>query len=324
MGWRRINNINAIAEQQNPNSGGLAASQAISRILNLPIDYYVRIDFAGFVKIIDDLGGIKVYVDNTLDDYEYPIMGNEEAPYSERYEYLHIDQGWQKMDGQLALKYARSRHAAGIAGSGFARAQRQQRILGAVKDKVISLHILFKPTLISSIINNIEENFSTNIKIWEMVKFWDMLKDVKSENIIAKVLDNSASGLLIDTMTSDGAYVLLPRNGDFAEIQYLINNIFQAAPAGEKVKVNQEKAAVEIRNATWINGLANKVALDLEKYGFNIVRVGNSSQKDFQKSVIYDLTYGAKLESLTVLKNITNANVSLGLPQWLEQDLAKE
>lgn len=324
LGWRKINNINAIAEQQSAGSGGLAACQALSRIFDLPIDYYVRVDFAGFVKIIDDLGGIKVLVDNTLDDYEYPIMGNEDAPYSERYEHLHIDSGWQKMDGQLALKYARSRHAAGIEGSDFARARRQQKIIQAVKDKVMSMHILFKPTLISSIISNIEENFSTNIKIWEMVKFWDMLKDVNSENITTKVLDNSASGLLVDTITSDGAYVLSPRHGDFTEIQYLIKNIFEVAPVGEKVKVNQEKAAVEIRNATWINGLATKVALDLEKYGFKVVRVGNSSQKDFQKSVIYDLTYGSKLESLTVLKNITSANVSLGLPQWLEQELAQE
>ena len=63
---------------------------------------------------------------------------------------------------------------------------------------------------------------------------------------------------------------------------------------------------------------------DLEKYGFDIIRVGNTSQQNFEKSVIYDLTYGGKIQALTILKNKTNANVALGMPQWLIDDLAKE
>jgi len=62
----------------------------------------------------------------------------------------------------------------------------------------------------------------------------------------------------------------------------------------------------------------------LEKYGFNIVRIGNSGQKNFQTTVIYDLTYGAKIQALTVLKNKTNATVELGMPEWLISDMAKE
>lgn len=324
MGWRKINNINAFAEAKEPGSGSLAISQAVSDILNIPIDYYVRVDFTGFEKIIDELGNVNVYVDNTFDDYKYPILGNESAPWEERYQRLHFDQGWQKMNGKLALKYARSRHAYGIEGSDFARAKRQQKILKAVKDKISSFNILFNPIKINNLINQIQNNFDTNLKIWEMLQLWDIVKNVKDEQIITKVLDNSPNGLLSDTIAEDGAYLLLPRGGDFSEIQYLINNVFVEIPAMDKTKISKEKAGIEIRNGTWINGLANKVALDLEKYGFNIIRVGNSSQQNFQKSVIYDLTYGAKIESLAVLKNKTNANVSLGLPQWLQDDLTQE
>ena len=324
LGWRKINNVNALAEAKKPGSGGLAVSQTISDLLSVPIDYYIRVDFQAFREIIDELGGIKIYVENTLDDYSFPVAGEEEAPYDQRYEHLHIDQGWQEMDGQLALKYARSRHAAGSEGSDFARARRQQQILAAIKDKVLSLHILFKPTKIINIANQIQENFQTNLKIWEMVKLWNWLKEVKNENIITRVIDNSPEGLLVSTITSDGAYILLPRGGDFTKIQYLVNNIFAEAPVQDKTKINQEKASLEVRNGTWINGLASKVALDLEKYGFKVVRVGNSSQQNFQKSVIYDLTYGEKIQSLTVLKDLTGANVALGLPEWLKADLAGE
>jgi hypothetical protein len=104
----------------------------------------------------------------------------------------------------------------------------------------------------------------------------------------------------------------------------LVGNIFTDAPLTDKEKVKREPATVEVRNGTWINGLANKAALDLEKYGFKILRIGNSNQQNFQKSVIYDLTYGEKIQALTVLKNKTNANVALGMPEWLINDLAKE
>ncbi|MFH1255516.1 MAG: LCP family protein, partial [bacterium] len=322
MGWKKINSVNAYAEMKNPGSGGLAISQTISDIFQIPVDYYLTIDFTGFEKIIDDLGGVEIDVENSFDDYKYPILGNEDAPWDQRFEHLHIEEGKQTMDGKTALKYTRSRHAYGIEGSDFARSKRQQKVLEAVKEKVASLNILFKPTMISKIISHINENYSSNFKIWEMVKLWGLVNDMENKNISNRVLDNSPSGLLVDTIGLDGAYLLSPRSGDFSEIKYLVNDIFNEAPSDDKKKVTADQAAVEIRNGTWINGLANKMALDLEKYGFNITRVGNTSQKNFEKSVIYDLTYGEKIQALSILKNMANANVALGMPQWLIDDLA--
>jgi LCP family protein required for cell wall assembly len=324
-GWRKINNINAYAELQEPGSGGLAVSQAIGDILEIPIDYYVRLDFKGFVNIIDELGGIKVYVENTLDDKRYPIMGMEDAePYEARFEHLHIEKGWQKMDGELALKYVRSRHAAGVEGSDFARSRRQQKVLEAVKEKLLSKYVLFKPRMISSIINEIDEHVSTNLKIWEMVKLWNMFKDMESNDIINKGLNNSPNGLLVDMITEEGAYILVPRSGDFAEIQYMVHNIFSDAPVEAKERVITEATSVEVLNGTWVNGLASRVALDLEKFGFNIVHIGNYNRQNFEKSTIYDLTYGEKINSLTVLKEKTGADINFGLPEWLINDLAEQ
>ncbi|MFH1661691.1 MAG: LCP family protein [Candidatus Falkowbacteria bacterium] len=324
-GWRKINNVNAYAEVENSGSGGLAISQAISDVLNIPIDYYIRADFAGFEKIIDELDGIEVDVENTINDYSYPILGNEAIePYEDRYEHLYIEKGLHKMDGSLTLKYVRSRHTEGIEGSDFARARRQQKAILAAKEKFLSTSLLSKPKLITDIINDLQDHVSTNLKIWEIIKLWSEFKDVKSENITNKVLDNSPNGMLIDMINEEGAYVLYPRSGDFEEIQYLVNNIFSDASQETKTKVITEKASIEVRNGTWVNGLASEISVDLEKYGFDIIRVGNSGQQNFQKSVIYDLTYGEKMESLIVLKEKTGANVSLGLPEWLIDNLAEE
>ncbi len=324
-GWRKINNINAFAEVQAKGSGGVAVSQAVGDILNTPIDYYVRLDFKGFINIIDEIGGIEVDVDNTLDDRKYPIMGKEDAePYESRFEHLYIKKGRHKMDGELALKYVRSRHAIGREGSDFARSKRQQKVLEAVKDKILSKHILFKPRMIAGIINELNEHVSTNLKIWEIVKLWNMFKGIKNEDIIRRGLDNSPNGLLFDMITKEGAYILVPRSGDFAEIQYMVNNIFSDAPVETKKRVITEDTAIEVLNGTWVNGLAGRVALDLGKYGFEIVRTGNFNQKNFKKSVIYDLTYGDKINSLTILKDKTGADVNFGLPEWLITDLSKQ
>lgn len=325
MGYRKINSINAYAENNQEGSGGMAVSQAISDIINVPIDYYFRVDFEAFTNLIDELGGIEVMVENTLDDYRYPISGREDDPnYNARYEHLHVEKGLQTMDGSLALKFARSRHGIKGEGSDFARAKRQQIIILAAKDKILNTGNLLKPKMISDIIMNFQEHISTNLKVWEIIKLWSMFSDVDKSKITNKVLDNSANGLLTDSISDMGAYILSPRSGDFTEIQYFINNIFSSAPEAVTTKVANERATIEVRNGTWINGLASKTALDIEKLGFIVVRIGNSAQQNFQKSVLYDLTYGEKASSLSILKEATGANVSYGLPDWLVADIDKE
>ncbi|PLX26989.1 hypothetical protein C0583_05360 [Candidatus Parcubacteria bacterium] len=178
--------------------------------------------------------------------------------------------------------------------------------------------------MITGIISELNEHISTNLKIWEILKLKDMLENVSKDDITTKVIDNSANGLLADTISDQGAYLLVPKSGDFSEVQYFVHNVFTEAPEEIKTEVNQEHATVEVRNGTWINGLASEIALDLERYGFTVVRIGNSSRQNFQKSVIYDLSYGEKDKSLEILKEKTGANISFGLPDWLLDDLKNE
>jgi polyisoprenyl-teichoic acid--peptidoglycan teichoic acid transferase len=323
-GWRKINNINALAENKQPGSGGTASMQAIGDILNVQIDYYVRADFEGFTKIVDQLGGVTVDVENNLDDYSYPVLGRESSyPYSSRYEHLHIEKGIQQMDGETALKYARSRHGVGAEGSDFARAKRQQKIMEGIKEKALSVNMLFKPMTIKNILDTLSEHVSLNLELWEMVRMWDLVKDVKKDQIINKVLDNSPGGLLRSTIGDSGAYLLEPKSGDYTEIQYLANHILDEAPKELKTEVVSEEVNIEVQNGTWINGLASKISVDLEKLGFHVINIKNCVRQNFQKSVIYDLTYGKKMSSLQILKDKTGANVAFGVPEWLVSDINK-
>ncbi|MEI6836125.1 MAG: LCP family protein [Candidatus Falkowbacteria bacterium] len=316
--WRKINSINANAEAKQPGSGGAATTKAISDLLGTPITYYVRADFDGFINIVDEMGGVTVNVEHTLDDYAYPILGREDNPdYYSRYEHLHVDTGLQKMDGSLALKFARSRHGINGEGSDFARAKRQQLILQAVKDKLLSKSTLLKPAMIVRISAQLSEHIDTNISVTDMIALWDGYKNIDHSNIINKVIDNSAGGLLVDQTGVDGAYLLMPRSGNYNNVKTFVQDIFNDNPVAVEVKPLEQKVNLQIINGTWVTGLASKIATPLETYNFNIAKIGNGVERNLTKSAIYDLSYGRNDQAIKTLTDLTGATLSYDNPSWL-------
>lgn len=331
--WRKVNSIHAIAEAKDSGSGGPAMTETLSSILGTPIHYYIRLDFQGFIKVIDELGGVDVNVENTLDDYSYPILGEEDnSDYYSRYEHLHVEKGEQHMNGSLALKYARSRYAAGIEGSDFARAKRQQLIISAVRDKLLSRNNLLKPLMISRIISELNKNIKTNLDVWELLKLWNDYKEVSQTDIINQVFNDGPGGFLMASRGEDGAYILIPQTGNFNLISERVSNIFgtkentNEKPSSPNIKsepdIKIEKINKDIKvivlNGTWISGLAAQNALTLQKYGFNINETGNAPTRAYEKSVIYDLSYGHEIKSLEALQALSGAELAYDAPSWLE------
>ena len=319
--WRKINSINAYAEQKTPGSGGSETIKAISELLQIPIAYYVRVDFSGFSNVIDQLGGIELNVENTLNDYAYPILGQEDnVNYYARYEHLHFDKGQQNMSGSTALKYARSRHALGSEGSDFARARRQQLVLEAVKNKLFSSRTLLNPAMISKLVNEFNKNISTNLSAWEILRLWDIFKDVDRSRIINKVLSDAPDGLLVSGSGEDGAYILTPRSGNFSDIRRLVQNIFSDNNIliENQPEIISDGARVLILNGTWISGLAGKTAIVLEQSQFNILKTGNAPERNYTQTTVYDLTDGNKKDSFNILKKITSASSAYSLPEWVK------
>lgn len=256
----KINSAYANAEDKKAGSG-LAYTKAIAgRILDQHIDYGFRIDFSGFVKAVDLLGGIDVQVENTLDDYAYPSDGKEEetcgfseeaiasasariatssATESEefpcRYEHLHVDKGRQHMDGLTALKFVRSRHALGSEGSDFARSKRQQKVIEAVKDKVFSAGTLLNPIKLTQLYDTFKDSIDTDIQQDEYDDFIKLAQKMREGKIESAVIDTEeqpdGSVLLYnpterreDLTPYRGAWVLIPTlgNGEYGDIQLFV------------------------------------------------------------------------------------------------------
>jgi len=334
--WQKINSINAYAEQKGED-GGAATAQAVSELFEIPIPYYVRADFDGFVNIIDELGGVTIDVDNTLDDYAYPIDGQEDNPnYYARYEHLHIDKGIQTMNGTLALKYARSRHGINGEGSDFARSKRQKKILAAVKNGLLDKGNLLRPGMLTRILGQLQQHISTNVSIWEGMKLWTIAKEISDSNLISKGFDDGPTNFLVAARGTNGAFILVPKTGNFNAMKSFVQGIFGSttvatlttSPNINSIPGVQTSspaiATVQVKNGTMINGLASKAATSLRSADFNVIKVGNASERDFASSTIYDLTYGEKDSALDTLKAKTGAEVVVGLPDWLIAEIKGE
>jgi LCP family protein required for cell wall assembly len=229
----RINGAYCLGDLYNYPGGGMALStKMISQVLGVPIQYTARIDFAGFQKAIDAIGGVDVDVKNAFVDYQYPIEGREDAlPLSSRYKVVRFSAGLQHMDGETALEFARSRHASGVEGSDFSRSKRQEQVMVAFKDKVFAADTLQSPQELLSLYQSLGDSFATDIGPADLPTAYDLAKKIDSKTVTSYSIDDNADnpgGLLYNPPMSDygGAWVLVPKDSTYAEIHQFVQQIF--------------------------------------------------------------------------------------------------
>lgn len=249
----KVNRAYSDGESVEEGSGLLLAKAAIQKVVGQPVDYVIRIDFSGFEKGIDALGGIDVDVERSFDDYEYPVAGKEtdlcgnkeeDLPqlatassqldaFPCRYMHIHFEKGMQHMDGQKALQFVRSRHAIGPEGTDFARSKRQEKVIQAVRNNLLSAGTLLNPGKLSDLYSIVEDSIHTDISQNQIGDFTALAPKLKDVKIKSAVLDqgNIAEGRigLLTTPTSLSEYgsqwVLIPKagNGNFNQIhEYVV------------------------------------------------------------------------------------------------------
>ena len=274
-GSAKVNEAYASGEMYKQGGGGTAAKKTIANILDLPIHYYVVLDFDAFKKIVDALGGVNVYVDKAINDPYYPDAQMK------GYNPFQLSAGLHKMDGNLALKYARSRETT----SDFDRSKRQQKLISIIAAKATSVGILANPKKVTDILKILGEHVKTDLSLSEIERLVTIVKNVPADQIVTKVLDNGADGPLVSV--NDGGYYLKPKTGNFKEIQRIAHEIFS------EPYIVSEAAKIEVLNASSKTGAALQVADMLKSYGYKIVNVANSTEKS-KKTQILDYTAGNK------------------------------
>jgi LCP family protein required for cell wall assembly len=134
-GWglQRVNSAYGLGELSGPGGGPQLAMQTVQYNFGIPVNEYVVVNFDSFIKVIDLIGGVNIYVESAIYDPEYPDM-------TYGYDPFYMEAGWHEMDGHTALKYARSRHGT----DDIDRGRRQQQVLYAIRDKVTAMDMIPK------------------------------------------------------------------------------------------------------------------------------------------------------------------------------------
>lgn len=264
------------ADQAN-DAGFATLEETIQQYIGIPIHYHALVNFSGFIQGVDAVGGFDVNVQQDLYD-SFIMADNDNNP-------LIAKKGLQHFDGRHGLLYAQSRHST----SDFDRGERQRLVLIALKEKLLNVGTFSNPRTVSKLIDALGNNVSINATLGEMMRMYDITKDIPSTSIATLGLTDEASPL-VTTGNVDDQSVVIPRAGinDFSQIQSFVRN------AMRDPFLKSEDASIAILNGTGTPGLATKKANELKSYGYRVTIVDDAPTKDHVTTIIYDKTAGVK------------------------------
>lgn len=315
----KINTAYFVGEVEHyPGGGGALAKKTVGEFLGYPIDYYVKVNFDGFVQAVDAIGGIDVDVPKTIHDEQYPTIDYG-------YTTFHIDAGQHHLDGETALMYARTRHA----DDDFQRARRQQQVLVAIKDQVVKNGLL-NPKRALDLLGVLKDSVEHDVSPTELPKLITLASRFQSAEIDQLVLDNHYGQ--ISTNTKFG-WILVPDRekirpavdkifaGDtapsVAEVEALaqqeaqqqadlsrqqVQNDYQAQAEAVRSQLAGEGARVAVLNGTDDPLLAPRAADWLQRQGYQVTTYGQADRTDYPRTVL--LTYGDKPFTVASLQDM--------------------
>lgn len=330
-GLDKINAAYPIGEQRAAGGGAGLAMATVTANFGVPIHYYASVDFRGFTRMIDAVGGVTVEVPYALKDDAYP------ADEGSNYTRFFVPAGLQRMDGLTALRYARSRNF----DSDFGRTRRQQQILQAIRDQGMNIdNVIFR---IPEFISLLPSIVKTNIRQSDMLSLARLGMEINRENI-------KSHGITVDMVDVHDTSEIFYLQPDWPKINAALRDMGlgrggvaatttpnrTAVPVASPVRsatatatsvpatavrtatavskpterpatVPPEQLRLIVRNGTRVAGLAARAADQLRNRGHTIIDVAQDPEAGRRpRSLIYN--YGASQARAQAIAQ------SLGLP----------
>ena len=198
---------------------GVETSMAtLGDLYGIEVDHYVRINFAGFIDIVDALGGIDVYCDEAFTSVGSPGY----------YDPTDFEEGWNHLDSAAALAFARERHA--FATGDIQRGINQMKVIDAMLDKIKSPALL---TSYSRLLAAVSDNFVTSLSSNQITALVRMqLSDFAAWDIENySVTGSSSSSTHCYSAQGQKLYVMKPDEDSVAGAQELIQSVLSGEPA---------------------------------------------------------------------------------------------
>lgn len=267
-----------------PGGGPALAVKTVEHNIGVDIHYYVRLDFTAFETLVDAIGGIEIDNPTEINDPLYP-----DSNYG--YDPFYLPAGRHTLNGYDALRYARTRHNS----SDVDRAKRQQQVVLAVRDKVLSLNMLPQlvvqaPTLYAAL----NQSIQTDLSLQQIIELALLAQDIPRDRIKSGVIDYQYV-LEYSFVTNEGVLrqVLVPLRDRIRELrdELFAASAGLASPLQASIEaVRAEGARVQVLNGAGKPGLAGATSAWLQAQGLNVVEPGNADRSDYTSAVVIDYT----------------------------------
>ncbi|CAN5763701.1 hypothetical protein BH23CHL8_BH23CHL8_30760 [soil metagenome] len=253
---------------------------ALSELYGIKIDYYVAVELNTFRRTVNALGGVVVDVQLPVMDEGYPTADGRGKLK------LYVRPGLQYMNGQLALAYARARHAT----SDFDRAARQQRLVTSVRDQT-DLASLFAPGVIDKLLRQVTRHVRTNIPPRMIPRLVSLAQDVDLDRRETLVLSEPTYSTVCTPCPPLGQWML---EANVPRIRSAVQNVFSGSVKQERARlqIQDEGAVVHVLNGEGgPNTKATRIAEALVQRGLVTAIVppvadGRADSNDYADTVI--------------------------------------
>ena len=269
--------------------------EVLGNLYNLDIKYFVEVNFDGFKKVVDDLGGVTINVQVPVQDDGYP----SDTGRSSR---IYIPAGIQHMTGAQALVYARSRHKS----DDFDRGARQQRVLTSLREQADIASLIPR---IPDLLNDVKNTVHTDIPQDQLARLAGLAGSVDTKNIRSYVFSFPRYG----SQVLAPIYEYLP---DVTKIRAAVANAFKVDPQLEDTRaaLAQENPSIWVLNGSGQPGLASTLVQYLAYYGLNAsapTTKPNTSGLTGTQIVVYNGAEAQLNDTIAFLESTFNTKVML-------------
>ena len=315
-GYGKINSAYKLGQDYHGNPGECGgpggAMATVQNLLGVPINYYARVEFDAFKKVIDEIGGIQI----TL---QQPMLLDWKGNGNKFWIEPNPDGSPYVMPGSYALAYARTRDQ-DYGDGDIARGNRQMEVISAIRDRVLNLNNL--PLLVAkapAIYSEISAGVQTNMSLDQAIKLAYLMAQIPRENMTTYNIDYSVAS---PENTADGIYILrvMPDQLRLLRDQMFTATGVAAAPvvmeeetgvdnAGDPLTLAiTEGARIEVLNGTGVGGLAETTASYLTSQGLVVSSTGNADMAD-STTILYHSDKPYAIKYLAALMNVTNSRI---------------
>ncbi len=257
--------------------------KAVSEMSGLDISNFMLVDFGGFKRIVDAVGGVEICVSEPVDD---PLSG------------LKLSKGKHVVQGEEALAFVRARKTLGD-GSDTSRIRRQQAFISSLMRKVLSSGTLLNPAALLGVLDASTKSLTADPQLADINNLKDLalsLKDLKPANVTFTTIPWTPNGdnatVSVNTEKAKPIWAAMANDTPWPP----------KGAAGEEaplLKVAPDQVVVNVLNGTATKGKAKQVAKQLRKQGFRVELVGNAETSDYAVTTVqYDPRWDTSAKTL--------------------------